>query len=87
MRFYDQRRDGSGYPFGLRGNQIPITAQILGVVDVYDALTSDRVYRKAMTTEEAVAVLREETTRGLHDPELVEKFVALVSAAANAAYA
>jgi putative two-component system response regulator len=76
VRFHHERLNGSGYPLGLRGGQVPITAQIVAVVDVYDALTNDRVYRKAMSRTEALTILRDEANRGLHDLAVVETFAA-----------
>lgn len=55
--FHHEKYDGSGYPFGLRGDQIPIEAQIVSVVDVYDALRSERPYKKALSHEEAIEIL------------------------------
>ena len=74
VRFHHERLNGAGYPLGLRGDQIPISAQIMAVVDVFDALTTDRAYRTALSQADALAVLRAEAERGLHDPELVETF-------------
>jgi putative two-component system response regulator len=79
VRFHHERLDGSGYPLGLRGDQVPVVAQIMAIVDVYDALTTDRVYRAAMTKQEAFRILRDEAARGLHDASLVETFIGLVS--------
>jgi len=76
VRFHHERLNGSGYPLGLKGEQVPITAQILAVVDVFDALTNDRVYRKAMTRAEAFTILRDEASRGLHNADVVEAFAA-----------
>lgn len=78
VRYHHERLDGSGYPLGLRGDEIPVSAQILAIVDVYDALTTDRVYRKAFSQEKAFEILRDEVVRGLHDEELVETFLSLV---------
>ncbi len=78
VRFHHERLDGSGYPMGLKGDDIPITAQVLAIVDVYDALITDRVYRKAFSKEKTIAILREEAERGLHNPELVETFIRLI---------
>jgi putative two-component system response regulator len=78
VRFHHERLDGSGYPLHLRGEQVPLVAQVMAIVDVYDALTTDRVYRPALNKTEAIQILREEACRGLHDSALVEKFVQLV---------
>jgi methanogenic corrinoid protein MtbC1 len=71
---HQEKWDGSGYPRGLRGEAIPIEGRIVAVVDVFDALTSDRVYRKAFSVEEAVLMMREQ--RGRHfDPVLLDAFM------------
>ncbi len=75
IRHHKEHWDGTGYPDGLRGEEIPLGAQIVGLVDVYTALTSDRPYRKAVSHEEAVRSLRAQTHEGWHNPELVEKFI------------
>lgn len=68
---HHERWDGAGYPAGLRGAQIPLEARIVSVVDVYDALTSKRVYKPAMTHDEAMAILR--AGRGAQfDPQLID---------------
>lgn len=72
VRHHHERLDGSGYPDGLRGNEIPLLAQVMGVVDVYDALTTTRPYKLAMTPDRAFEELRREAARGWRDPELVE---------------
>lgn len=82
VRFHHERLDGSGYPLGLRGEQVPITAQILAIVDVYDALSSDRVYRKAMSSAESFAILREEASRGLHNSQLIDLLEQVVAKSA-----
>jgi HD-GYP domain-containing protein (c-di-GMP phosphodiesterase class II) len=73
LLYHHERYDGNGYPFGLAGDRIPIEARIFAVVDAYDAMTSDRPYRKAMPHEEAVAeiVANAETQ---FDPAVVEVF-------------
>jgi diguanylate cyclase (GGDEF)-like protein/putative nucleotidyltransferase with HDIG domain len=71
---HHERWDGKGYPQGLRGEEIPLGARILSVVDYYDALTSDRPYHKAMTPEAAMALLQQEAGRAL-DPQVVQMFV------------
>jgi len=78
VRFHHERINGSGYPLGLRGDQVPIVAQIMAIVDVYDALATDRVYRPAYPREKAFAILRQEAACGLHSPQLVETFIELI---------
>ena len=75
IRHHKEHWDGSGFPDALRGDEIPIGAQIVGVVDVYTALTTDRPFRKAIKHAEALASLRERGRRGMHNPELVEIFI------------
>ena len=73
---HHEKWDGSGYPRGLRGEQIPLAARIFAVVDVYDALCSDRPYRKAWSQEQVLAHLRE--LSGTHfDSRVVEAFLEL----------
>jgi diguanylate cyclase (GGDEF)-like protein/putative nucleotidyltransferase with HDIG domain len=71
---HHERWDGKGYPQGLKGEEIPLGARILSVVDYYDALTSDRPYHKAMPREAALALLQHEAGRAL-DPAVVQIFV------------
>jgi len=78
VRHHHERFDGSGYPDGLRGNQIPIIAQIVGLVDVYDAITSERPYQHAQSSDEALLVLRQQAERGWREPALVEHFAEIV---------
>lgn len=81
-RYHHEKWDGSGYPHGLRGEEIPLEARIFAVVDVFDALTHDRVYRKAMKIEEAVEYIRSEA--GKHfDPVVVEVFAKEVASGEN----
>ncbi|HUQ87177.1 MAG TPA: HD domain-containing phosphohydrolase, partial [Vicinamibacterales bacterium] len=75
---HHERWDGKGYPQGLKGEEIPLGARILSVVDYYDALTSDRPYHKAMTPEAALALLQQEASRAL-DPAVVQMFVSMSS--------
>jgi putative two-component system response regulator len=79
IRHHHERWDGTGYPDGLAGEAIPLTARILQTVDIYDALTSARPYRPAYSHEEACAILREETAKGWRDARLIEAFLALTS--------
>ncbi|MCJ7722760.1 MAG: HD domain-containing protein, partial [Anaerolineales bacterium] len=74
---HHEKWDGSGYPRGLMGEQIPLMARIFAVVDVWDALISDRPYRKAWTNEKALAYIREQA--GLHfDPNIVDAFLKIM---------
>ncbi|HTU77398.1 MAG TPA: HD domain-containing phosphohydrolase [Solirubrobacteraceae bacterium] len=71
---HQEKWDGGGYPRGLKGEAIPIEGRIVAVADVFDALTSDRVYRKAFSIDEAVQMMREQ--RGRHfDPVLLDAFM------------
>lgn len=83
IRHHHERWDGSGYPDGLAGEDIPLLARVFQVVDVYDALTNDRCYRKALSRDEALEVLREETAVGHWDPLMVDEFRAMVTAGAE----
>lgn len=77
IRFHHERWDGSGYPDGLRGEQIPRSARIFAVVDVWDALTSDRPYRKALPFEEVCTYILEQS--GSHfDPQIVAAFLKMI---------
>jgi putative two-component system response regulator len=78
VRHHHERLDGRGYPDGLAGDQIPLLAQIVTIVDVYDALTMKRPYRKAMSRAAAFATMREEACEGAYSTELVERFVGLI---------
>jgi putative two-component system response regulator len=74
IRSHHERWDGSGYPDGLRGEEIPLLARILQVVDIYDALTTARPYKPAFSHDQAIAILRDEAKRGWRDPDLVQLF-------------
>ena len=75
--YHHERWDGSGYPHGLKGEQIPFFARMFAVVDVWDALSSDRPYRKQMHPREVAEYLEKEAGR-LFDKEIVEKFLPLI---------
>jgi PAS domain S-box-containing protein len=77
---HHERWDGSGYPRGLKGEAIPLAARIFAVVDVYDALTSDRPYRQAWPKEKALAYLQEQAGKQL-DPEVVAAFLRIMEEA------
>src|SRR5215831_13614858 len=74
IRHHHERFDGSGYPDGLRGEEIPLQARIVQIADVYDALIKDRPYRAALSSEEALEILRREAASGWLDSALVWKF-------------
>lgn len=74
IRHHHEKLDGSGYPDGLSGEQIPITARILQVVDVYDALTTDRPYRAALLPEYALERIRREVDQGWWDAHVFDVF-------------
>jgi len=74
IEHHHERADGTGYPDGIKGNQIPLGARIIGVADAFDAMTSDRPYRKALTIEAAIAELRRQAGKQF-DAEVVEKFL------------
>ncbi|MFN2531271.1 MAG: diguanylate cyclase [Pyrinomonadaceae bacterium] len=77
VRFHHEKWDGSGYPSGLKGEAIPLTARIISVVDFYDATRCDRPYRKGMKREDSLALLRSMTGTAF-DPRVVEIFIAHV---------
>ena len=78
IRHHHEKLEGSGYPDGLKGEEIPITARILTTVDIYDALTTDRPYRKAMPPPQAFLQIREEARRGWWDVALVDEFEEMI---------
>ena len=76
---HHEKWDGSGYPKGLKGNEIPLPARIFAIVDVWDALISDRPYRKAWSQEKTIAYIIEQS--GKHfDPDIVKVFLKLYEA-------
>ena len=80
VRSHHETLDGKGYPDGLRGAAVPLLAQVTAIADVYDALTSDRPYRRALAPATALEVLTEEASSGKRDPALVSEFASIVSA-------
>ncbi len=76
VKYHHEKFDGSGYPSGLKGNDIPLTARILAVADTYDAMTSDRPYRKSFAPEKAVDEIRKFTLKQF-DPDITEVFLRL----------
>ena len=77
VRHHHEHLDGTGYPDRLHGDAVPMLAQIMGIIDVYDALTTARVYRPAMTSDAACAELQEEAHRGWRSVALVADFVTM----------
>jgi putative two-component system response regulator len=78
LRHHHEKLDGSGYPDGLRGDAIPITARVLQIVDVYDALTTARPYKPAFSTNDALQTMKQEVERGWWDPHIFDQFERLV---------
>lgn len=74
IRHHHERWDGSGYPDGLKGERIPLLARILQIADIFDALTTARPYKPALSTEESLSILRNEVQKGWRDPKLVDLF-------------
>jgi putative two-component system response regulator len=81
IRSHHERWDGSGYPDGLAGEEIPLLARILQVADIYDALTTARPYKPAFSHQHAIEIMLEEARRGWRDPELVPLFAEVSQAA------
>ena len=79
VRHHHEKLDGSGYPDGLRGDKIPLTARILQITDIYDALITDRPYRRALCHEAAIRTMRREAQRGWWDSDLIDEFQELLS--------
>ena len=77
VRHHHERRDGSGYPDGLQGDDIPLLAQIVAIADTYDAITTRRPYRAPLPAEYAYEELTRETAMGLHRDDLVRDFIGL----------
>lgn len=75
IRHHHEKLDGSGYPDGLKGEQISIYARIMAIADIFDALTTDRPYRPSMTCERAFRIMREESEKGWWDKDLLEEFI------------
>jgi putative two-component system response regulator len=78
IRHHHEHGDGTGYPDALKDNAIPLLARVFQVVDVFDALTNERPYRRALPVGEALALQRKETSRGWWDEEIFEAFSAMV---------
>jgi len=74
--YHHEKWDGSGYPFGIAGEKIPLPARLIALIDVYDALISERPYKKAFTHEEALKIIAD--GKGTHfDPVLTDLFLSV----------
>jgi putative two-component system response regulator len=78
IRHHHEKLDGTGYPDGLKGDDIPLVARIMAVADIYDALVTDRPYRKAMTKSQAVSILKEDAAKGKLDVDVIESLVDII---------
>jgi len=78
IRHHHENYDGTGYPDGLAGEEIPLLARILRIADSFDAMTTDRPYKPARTPREACLVLKQEAGK-MFDPHLVDIFISLIS--------
>ena len=81
IRYHQERFNGSGYPEGLAKHEIPLHARIIGLVDCYDALTTDRTYRKALPSEFAIQIMTKETEAGLWDPDFFKLLKEILASA------
>jgi putative two-component system response regulator len=79
IRHHHEKLNGTGYPDGLKGDQIPLTARILQIVDVFDALTTLRPYKRALSISETLEVMDDEVKKGWWDPEIFSQFKHLVT--------
>jgi putative two-component system response regulator len=78
IRHHHERWNGTGYPDGLMGDEIPLLAQIFQMIDIYDALTHERPYKPAYTPEESLNLMVQETEKGWRNPALMEKFAQFI---------
>jgi putative two-component system response regulator len=74
IRHHHEKWNGSGYPDGLKGDQIPFLAQVFQILDIYEALISDRPHKAALTPSQAVSILQQETIKGWRNPKLMPQF-------------
>jgi putative two-component system response regulator len=85
IRHHHERWDGSGYPDRLKGDEIPFLAQVFQLIDIYDALSSERPYKRPFAPEECIDIMLQETEKGWRNPELMARFVEFVGAQVAAA--
>ena len=79
IRHHHEKLDGSGYPDGLKGTQIPVTARVMQIIDVYDALTTERPYKRALPAGEALQIMEDEVKKGWWDGEIFVAFKNLIA--------
>jgi cyclic di-GMP phosphodiesterase len=79
IRHHHEKLDGTGYPDGLKGEAIPITARILQIVDVYDALTTARPYKRALSRVAALEIIAQEVRQGWWDSNVFSEFQKLIA--------
>ena len=78
IRSHHERWDGTGYPDGLQGNDIPYLAQIFQMIDIYDALISERPYKKAFSIDKALQIMAQEAEKGWRNPDIVSQFILFI---------
>lgn len=78
IRYHHERWDGCGYPDGLRGQEIPLTARIIQTVDIYDALITARPYKPQLDIHQVVSIMRQASEEGSCDPRLIDRFIGLL---------
>lgn len=78
VKYHHERQDGSGYPYGLQGDKIPLLARIFQIVDIYDALASERPYKMAYSVANVIEIMEGETAAGWWDPDLMQVFLSIV---------
>lgn len=85
IRHHHEKLNGSGYPDGLKGEDVPVTARVMQIVDVYDALTTQRSYKPALPRAEALQIMEDEVKKGWWDPDIFQEFCRMTTGTAAAA--